>query len=113
MLSRFAALSVSLTWAITRAGNTCQADEEYEMGSANVNDCLTCQQGYRFVLQFPGDCTGTCEPVLDNAAHYVSVMRPSFLRSAASLLLARLAPLADTERAATGRWHEHQQRERR
>ena len=70
------------------------------MGSANVNDCLTCQQGYRFVLQFPGDCTGTCEPVLDNAAHYVSVMRPS-LRSAASLLLARLAPLADTEAC----WH--------
>ena len=72
------------------------------MGSANVNDCLTCQQGYRFVLQFPGDCTGTCEPVLDNAAHYVSVMRSPFRgASCCSLALACLAPLADTEAC----WH--------
>ena len=71
------------------------------MGSANVNDCLTCQQGYRFVLQFPGDCTGTCEPVLDNAAHYVSVMRSRFLR--ALLLQSRscLPSLGDPEAC----WH--------
>ena len=42
------------------------------MSGANVNDCLTCQAGYQFVDGGFSDCTGTCEPLLDNAAHYVA-----------------------------------------
>ena len=56
--------------------NTCEPGwrEGYANDAANVNDCLTCQSGYQFVDQGFGDCTGTCEPLLDNSAHYVAGM---------------------------------------
>ena len=56
--------------------NTCEPGwrEGYANDAANVNDCLTCQAGYQFVDQGFGDCTGTCEPLLDNSAHYVAGM---------------------------------------
>ena len=54
----------------------CLIDGEcWPEGAVNpVNDCLTCQAGYQFVDQGFGDCTGTCEPLLDNSAHYVAGM---------------------------------------
>ena len=55
--------------------STCQAARTEAGGlplaSSNMNDCLTCEQGYRFNDLGYGDCTGTCEPELDNSQHYV------------------------------------------
>ena len=50
--------------------NTCETGEDYS-DPANVNDCLTCQAGYQFVDIGSSDCTGTCEPLLDGASHYI------------------------------------------
>ena len=38
----------------------------------DLTNCLSCQAGYQFVDGGYSDCTGTCMPVDDGAAHFIA-----------------------------------------